>query len=417
MLERAQRTTVTVRLLGRDTANHWRRALISEGIAVPASGRCSVAFGDISGSPAPDEAIMQLRAIAETEPLVVVQSMGDPLPGDAHPDVVILRATPDRPGPVTRALKSAALERNMAKAAGVRLQALASLGCSYPSTRADGDRRPAAMLTEPHPGLLAMLGSAGWRELVAPLTSSQTLRLLENNHAGALIIHLGDGREHRLPILKLIRRQTELRDLPVAVLAPQWEPEQVGHWADANADLLAWPEEIGGVLTFLRGAAQRFRTRRALHASLAASSIGDDGQPSPIFGVHTFERVVHEHLELGDRMAYGAIELRAEAHGSEHDLAEAGVYMSMALSPLELVCRPRPDLFLVGMPYADRYFAKRMMRTLQTLVEDLKFGDEPSPVLIAARHCCFEAKDETPAQAMARIERLLASERNPAVIA
>ncbi|MEM9840498.1 MAG: hypothetical protein AAF830_15265 [Pseudomonadota bacterium] len=417
MLERAQRTTVTVRLLGRDTANTWRRPLIAEGIAVPTSGTCSVALGDISGCAEPDEAIAQLRALAQTEPLVVVQSMGDPMPFESYADIVVLRTGPDRAGPVVRALKSASLERTIAKAAGVRLQALASLGHSYPSTRVEGTDTPAAMLTEPHPGLLSMLGAAGWRDLVAPLTSSQTLRLLENNHAGALIIHLGSGNEHRLPILKLIRRQTELRDLPVAVLAPQWEAEQIGQWSDANADLLAWPEEISGVLTFLRGAATRFRTRRALHASLAASSIADDGQPSPIFGMRTFERVVQEHIALGDRVSYGAIELKPEAHGTEHDLDEAGVYMSMALSPLELVCRPRPNLFLVAMPYADRYFANRMMRTLQTLVEDLKFGDEPSPVLIAARHRCFEAKGQTPSEAIAQLERLLADDHQSAVTA
>lgn len=408
---------MTVRLLGRPTAARWRRKLIAEGLAIPASGTCTAALGDISGSQDPDAAITALRRQAGIEPLVVVQGMGDPLPSEPHQDIVFMRAEPEHGAAVTRAIKNVTLERYLARAAAVRLQAMTSIGHSYPAVRSEGEGSPAAMLTEPHPGVLSILSQTGWRDLVAPLSSGQTLRLLENNHAGALVIHLANGREHRLPILKLIRRQTELRDLPVAVIAQQWTPETVQQWTEAGADLLAWPEEIGGVLTFLRGAATRFRTRRALHAGLTAASISDDGKPSPIFGRDVFERVVREHLELGDRMAYGAIKLAAEAHGSDHDLAEAGVYMSMALSPLELVCRPQPNLFFVAMPYADRFFASRMMRTLQTLVEDLKFGDEPSPVLIAAKHQFLDGHDLAPSEAMERLGKMLAGTPQPAVTA
>mgnify|MGYP006266211195 CR=1 FL=1 len=417
MLDRGQRTTITVRLIGRDTASRWRRLLITEGLAVPSGGGCAVALADLSGHDRPDDAIADMRRLAGTEPLIVLQRLGDVLPNDVPADVVLLRCDPERPAALIRALRAAALHRLYASAAGVRLRALASLGQTFPYAQSDGAAGPTAMLTEPHPGVLAMLSSAGWQELVTPLTSSQTLRLLENNHASALIVHLSDVEEHRLPILKLIRRQTELRELPVAVVAREWTGERVGQWLDAGADLVAYPDEVPGILGLLRGAAMRFRTRQSLSAALTASAITDDGHASPILGPRVFERVVDEHRELGDRIAYGAIELKPADRGSEPDIAEAGIYMAMALSPLELIVRPRADLFFVAMPYADRFFGGRVMRSMETLIEDLKFGDEPDPVLMTARHRCIDGEGLPPAEARLRLERMLARDTRPAAFA
>ena len=177
------------------------------------------------------------------------------------------------------------------------------------------------------------------------------------------------------------------------------------------------PDETDRVLTFLNGAARHYRTQRMVRSSLANAPVTDSGDPSPLFGPSVFARICAEHHALGHAMAYGIIELNPEDHGTDDDLAEAGIYMTMALSPLEMVSRVNDRTFLVAMPYADRFYARRLMRTLQTLVEDLKFGDEPTPVLITARHVSLATQKDSPVDAFSRLREQLGREQTSQAIA
>ncbi|NRA28997.1 MAG: hypothetical protein HRU11_01960 [Parvularculaceae bacterium] len=412
-----QRSVFTVRLLGRQAQTAWRQSLISEGFAIPSSGECSVCLADVSGSQDPDAEIAGLLTRAGTTPLVVRLGLNDPLPLQSHEDVIVVRALPQRTEAVTRALRRAIQGRLHACAAAIRLQGIASLGHNMPVKATKGDEAPAAILTEPHPVVLSMLSETGWKDLVAPLTSSQTLRLLENNHASALVVHLGAGLEHRLPIVKLIRRQTDLRSLPIAAITEDWDDDAVDQWSEAGVDLIATNAELPKVLTFLKGAGARFRSQRVLTTTLATGTINDEGRPAPFFGTKVFDRIVAEHQARGDALAFGAIELGDEVDQTDNELSEAGVYMTMALAPLDFMCRPRPNVYLFAMPYADRFYASKVMRTMQTLVEDLKFGEDPSPVLMNSRHSFIDGGNCNAAEALNRLEKILAKPRKPAIIA
>ena len=189
----------------------------------------------------------------------------------------------------------------------------------------------------------------------------------------------------------------------MAVVRDNWNEEAMTPWLAAGADLVARPEEAPEVLAFLKGAASRFKTARSLKAALAGSTISELGEPSPLFGPQVFRRICEEHYAQGHIIAYGAIELQAESKVSPEDFAEAGIYLGMALTPLEAFTKVRENLFLVAMPGADAFYARRVMRAMQTLIEDLKFGDEPSPLMMSARHASFAAVNETPTDAMDRL--------------
>ncbi|NNU14919.1 hypothetical protein HK107_01105 [Parvularcula sp. ZS-1/3] len=385
MVSQQQRRTLTVRLLGRQTDARWRQALIAEGCIIPTSGTRCAALIDLQGA---DDIDSHLRfAVREmgTEPVIAVLGMDDALPRAVHPSVVVVRANGADPRPVLRAISNCVSSRLRALTASIRLRALTGIGRPYPAPRLEGADAPVLLLTEPGPDVLSLLSKVSSRDLVAPLSSSHTLRLLESFQAGALIIHLGKGREHRLPVLKLIRRQSDLQDLPVAVISESWDAETAAAWLGAGADLIAKPDELEGVLRCLGASANRFVTERSIRLALLSSSMGDDGVPCPIFGEALFERIAAEHSSAGDPMVFGAIELRSDEVATEQDYSEAGVYLAMALSPLDVISRPRENLFLIAMPHADKFYAGRTMRTLQTLIEDLKFGQDPNPVLVRAR--------------------------------
>lgn len=415
MSDTEHRGMVTVRLIGKAASSIWRDRLITEGFAVPTGGSRRVALADLRGAGSIDEAMEDARARAGIEPLVAIIDVEDRLPQQTHAGLTIVRTAEGCESGVYRALRKAASSRIAAQTASTRYRALTSSGFCFPSIRPEGQDTPIALLAEPHPSVLSLLSKTARRDLIAPLTSSQTLRLLEAQHAGGLVIHLAEGREHRLPVLKLIRRQSDLKGMPVAVIAERWDAETAGPWISAGVDLIAKHDEIEDVLRFLRAAAGRFVAERTVGRALAASSLSDDGDASPIYGAALFDRLAMEHLAQGDELTYGAIELRTDQAGTENDLSEAGVYLTMALSPLDFVMRPRNDLFVVAMPHADRFHAGRTMRTLKTLIEDLKFGTEHEPVLITGKTAFIESTDQSPAEAVDRLRAIL--DREPTSLA
>jgi len=405
MSEFGHRSSVTIRLLGPSTTrNRWRKPLIAEGFVIPVGGPTKVCLVDLSSTRPVDSAIDRAQEQAGVTPLVAVIGLEDPLPCRPHPGVVLVRKSEDGITPVPRALRQAIQHRLLADTASVRFRALSGLGLPFRrEDEFDDWGAPCALLAEPAPSILPVLNAVEPSSLAASLSSSGTLRLLEGGHTGALMIHVNEERDHRLPVLKLIRRQTDLSGLPVAVVRDNWNEEAMTPWLAAGADLIARPAEAPEVLAFLKGAASRFKTARNLKAALAGSTISETGEPSPLFGPQVFRRICDEHYAQGHIIAYGAIELQAESKVSPEDFAEAGIYLGMALTPLEAFTKLRENLFLVAMPGADAFYARRVMRAMQTLIEDLKFGDEPSPLMMSARHASFAAVNETPTDAMDRL--------------
>ncbi|MCQ8186600.1 hypothetical protein [Parvularcula maris] len=407
MIRPRQRATISVRLIGSQTDHRWRAPLLAEGFAVPAGGPAECALADLRGAENLDTALAEARRIALPLPLCVVLSLDEPLPREGHRDVVLVRLDRDRTEPLAAAIRSSVAAMHEAHALSVRSRALAACGLPLGSIHWPDLDAPAVMLAEPDRDLLPILKGLPCEKLVTPLSSSHTLRLLENQNAGALIIHLGRGNEHRLPVLKLIRRQSDLAELPVAVVCEEWTEELTASWLQHGADLLGRPSELPRLLETLQAGTSRYTVRQAVTQSLTNSVVTDEGHPSPIAGQRLFDQVVAEHRALGDRMAFGVIELHPEGGGSEHDVSEAGVYMAMALTGANLICRPRPSVFVVAMPYADKYYAGRTIRTLKTLIEDLKFGQEPDSVLISAKSAAIDGTGLTPKEAISELRTTL----------
>ncbi|MEM6747664.1 MAG: hypothetical protein AAF608_09615 [Pseudomonadota bacterium] len=411
MGEFGHRSSLTIRLLGpSSTRSRWRKPLIAEGFVIPVGGPTKVCLVDLAGTRPIDSALDRAQEQAGVTPLVAVIGLDDPLPSRSHPGIVLVRRAEDSISPVPRALRQAVHHRLLADAASVRFRALSGLGLPF-RREDDGDDwgAPCALLAEPSPGILPVLNAVEPNTLAASLSSSGTLRLLEGGHAGALMIHINEEREHRLPVLKLIRRQTDLAGLPVAVVRESWNEDAITPWLTAGADLIARPDEAPEVLAFLKGAASRFKTATNLKAALAGSTVSELGEPAPLFGPQIFRRICEEHYAQGHIVAYGAIELHAESRVSAEDFAEAGIYLGMALTPLEAFTKLRDNLFVVAMPGADAFYARRVMRAMQTLIEDLKFGEEPAPLIMSARHASFAAVGESPSEAL---DRLIADLRN-----
>ncbi|MEM0928688.1 MAG: hypothetical protein AAGI89_05280 [Pseudomonadota bacterium] len=411
MGEFGHRSSLTIRLLGpSSTRGRWRKPLIAEGFVIPVGGPTKVCLVDLAGTRPIDSALDRAQEQAGVTPLVAVIGLDDPLPSRSHPGIVLVRRAEDSISPVPRALRQAVQHRLLADAASVRFRALSGLGLPF-RREDDGDDwdAPCALLAEPSPGILPVLNAVEPNTLAASLSSSGTLRLLEGGHAGALMIHINEEREHRLPVLKLIRRQTDLAGLPVAVVRESWNEDAITPWLTAGADLIARPDEAPEVLAFLKGAASRFKTATNLKAALAGSTVSELGEPAPLFGPQIFRRICEEHYAQGHIVAYGAIELHAESRVSAEDFAEAGIYLGMALTPLEAFTKLRDNLFVVAMPGADAFYARRVMRAMQTLIEDLKFGEEPAPLIMSARHASFAAVGESPSEAL---DRLIADLRN-----
>jgi hypothetical protein len=408
-MEQGQRAPTTVRLIGTAATNKsWREALIREGLPVPVSGPASVNLADLRGQRDPVGVLDGIRERIAGIPVVAIIAPDDPLPTNFEASVTPFRLYPGSLSPLIRALKLAAHRAAVIKAAAVRFEALAKMGHVMPGLEEPAAAGPAVLLAQPAPEILPLLNNTPRRRLVAALSSGQTLRLLETDQASALVLNVSDQRELRLPVLKLIRRQSELSDMPVAVLAREWTDETAAQWLNAGADILGRPDEIGPVLDTLSAGATRFRTMRVLRRALTCLSLSEDGEPSPTI---TFERllaILDEHRRRGDDLAYGLIELKAEPGASDNDMAEAGVYMSMAASPVELIHKAAPNLYFVAMPYADRFYARRTMRTMQTLIEDLKFGEEPMPVLMSARQVSCVSNDP-PTEVFSRLHAELAS--------
>jgi hypothetical protein len=397
-----------VRLIGARTDHRWRASLLAEGFAVPAGGPAECALADLRGSSDLDAALGEARRAALPLPLCVVLSLHEPLPSQRHRDVVLVRLdSEERTAPVAAALRSSVAAMHEAHALSVRSRALAACGLPLGAISWPDLDAPAVMLAEPDRDLLPLLKGLSCERLVTPLSSSHTLRLLENQNAGALVVHLGRGKEHRLPVLKLIRRQSDLAELPVAVVTEHWTPDLAGSWLEHGADLIGRPGELPLLLKALEAGTSRYSVRQSVSQSLTNSVVTDEGHPSPIAGQRLFDQVVAEHRALGDRMAFGVIELYPDGGGSEHDVSEAGVYMAMALTGANLICRPRPNVFVVAMPYADKYYAGRTMRTLKTLIEDLKFGHEPDCVLISAKSAAIDGTGLTPKEAINELRTTL----------
>ncbi|MEM7739905.1 MAG: hypothetical protein AAF225_03820 [Pseudomonadota bacterium] len=419
MVEFGHRSSLTIRLLGPSSERaRWRKPLIAEGFVIPVGGSTKVCLVDLAGKRPIDLAIEEAQAQAGVTPLVVVIGLDDPLPCRSHPGIVLVRRAENSIDPVPRALRQAVHHRLLADAASVRYRALSGLGLPFRrDDEFDDIATPCALLAEPGPAILPILNTVEPKSLATSLSSSGTLRLLEGGHTSGLMIHIQEEREHRLPVLKLIRRQTDLAGLPVAVTRNQWDDEAMSSWLSAGADLIARPEEAPEVLAFLKGRASRFKTARQLKASLAGSTVNEAGEPAPLFGESIFRRICEEHHTQGHIIAYGAIELSAETTVGAEDFAEAGIYLGMALTPLEAFTRLRDNLYVVAMPGADAFYARRVMRAMQTLIEDLKFGDEPAPLMMSARHASFAAVNEPPGEAITQMMEDLRNRSNTSLFA
>ena len=387
-----------------------RPALIEAGCAVTPMGlasprgRAADAFvADLRGSDRPLGLVNRARQAAGATPLVLVTGPA-PLAGlsEAAGTHVLVQVAAD-PAPVVRALGRAVRAADLAREAGLRLAAMTAL--EQPLSPGDVPREEArvAVLAEPGAHALETLHALeGAFDTAGVLTRAQALRALEAGDVGALVIAPGPERRDMAALVRLIRRQSVLHDVPVVVSERRRTERHVAYWARIGADGCFVPAEESLLAASVRAGVRRRAMTRRLRALLARTVLNDGGAETRLAGSALFDACLAERCRRGaGPFALGAIRLSArEGAPAPAALTEAAMYLSFGVGAEDLMARPAPDLFLFQLTSSDARGAERTLRALAGLAADLKFGEEGAAQTFESRVAVTSWRPEDDAQAM-----------------
>ncbi|MBB4659800.1 hypothetical protein [Parvularcula dongshanensis] len=383
------RRILDVRLTESGAEPSLRAALNEAGCAVTPFGMTSAKAAlpdafvvDLRGAEQPLALINRARQYAGATPVLIVTG---PNP---NPDIAsaiarhgLVQVTSDV-RPVVRALGRAVRSADMAREAGLRIAGLTALEHPLGQDHEPSADRRVALLASPGPLALETLyvlrpafGCDG------VLTRAQALRALEAGDAGALVIVAGQLRRDSAALIRLVRRQSVLRDVPILVVERRRTARHVAYWMRNGADACLLPEEGDLLEALIEGGLRRRAMNRRLTGLLARTVLSDTGAESRIVGSCLFDACLTERCRRGAApFSIGAIRLtpppNVPVEIAEPALSEAASYLSFGVGPEDLMARPAPDLFLFQVSGAEALGAERAMRELATLIGDLKFGDE-----------------------------------------
>ncbi len=380
------RRTLDIRLFESGTGATLRPALHEAGCAVtpigqdgPMAGRPDAFVADLRVAERPLAALNRARQAAGATPLIVATG---PLPqpglAEAAERHVLVQIGRDS-APVLRALGRAVRAADLAREAGVRLAALTALEQPLGHSQTAPPAENVALLADPGPLALETLHALSPQFGVSGVLSrTQALRALECGDAGALIILAGSLRRDAAALVRLIRRQSVLRDVPVVVIEKRRTRRHLDYWAHAEIDGCFTPGEFAFTCAAIRAGLRRRLMNRRLSGLLTRTVQSDAGAESRIIGSRLFDACLAERCRRGTApFALGAVRLRAPGGAADSAaLSEAAVYLSFGVGSEDLMARPAADVFLFQINSADALGAQRTVRSLATLVGDLKFGAE-----------------------------------------
>ena len=405
------RRVLDVRLSETDGPHESLRATLAEAgcavmpAGVPAPrGRVPDAYvADLRGTDRPLGVVARLRQAAGATPLVLVTGPA-PLAGlaEAAERHVLVQVASDA-APVVRALGRAVRAADLAREAGLRLAGMTAL--EQPLSPGDTPREEArvAVLAEPGPHALETLNALGPAfDCAGVLTRAQALRALEAGDVGALVLAPGPERRDMAALVRLVRRQSVLHDVPVIVSERRRTARHVAYWAKNGADGCFVPTEDGLIAASLRAGVRRRAMARRLRALLARTVLNDGGAETRLAGGALFDACLAERCRRGaGPFALGAIRLSARGQAPDPAaLTEAAMYLSFGVGAEDLMSRPAPDLFVFQLAGCDARGAERTLRALAGLAQDLKFGEEGASQTFEARLAVTPWQAEDDASAM-----------------
>ena len=373
------------------------------GLASP-RGRSADAFvADLRGADRPLGIVNRARQAAGATPLVLVCD-ADPLPSLADPAEkhVLVQAGADA-APVIRALGRAVRAADLAREAGLRLAAMTALEQPLGPGDVPNDQSRIAVLAEPGAHALETLHALDPAfDCAGVLTRAQALRALEAGDVGALVLAPGPERRDMAALVRLVRRQSVLHDVPVIVCEKRRTLRHAAYWAQAGADACLLPAEEGLIGAALRSGMRRRAVTRRLRTLLERTVLSDGGAQTRLAGNALFDACLAERCRRGaGPFALGAIKLDARGETpAPRALTEAAMYLSFGVGAEDLMARPAPDLFMFQLPGADARGADRTLKTLAGLAQDLKFGDEGASQTFEAKVAVTSWRPEDDAQGM-----------------
>ena len=287
-----------------------------------------------------------------------------------------------------RALHRVVADSDRAAEVSVRLRAMTALGTGHVGQTPVPNRDRALILAEPGPATLPL-----WHELStlmnveAAITRSQTLQALEAGEADAIIMPAAKNRRPQASLVRLLRRHADLHNLPIAIVERSVTHRHTQFWTDAGADLVVPRQNVAALAAFCQRSARARSASQALDAMLSQTVLSDHGEQSNLAACRYFDTVLALRLKDQDR-PHTLAALRLDPTSGDHPqaaLSEASVYVAMATRAIDLVARPSPDLMLISLPGTDHGVGAVTMRTLEQMIQDLKFGSESAACTFRAR--------------------------------
>ena len=368
------------------------RLLLEQGIDPTATSiTADVVIADLTAR-APTEinsVASQLREISLDKPLLflVLPSQLD-LPQVkqlAKNETVIISAANERA--LLAEIAHRTLDTDRASEAAIRLQAISATGLGALPTHHASPEASALLIAPPGPRALDLSSELSLHtSLNTAMSRQQALSALEHGVADRIFILPPQNRRQSAALIKLLRRHSMMSGTPVVVFEEKPNDRHRDYWTRMGADAVVSTSEPALAAAI---ATQRRRARDAKVSSeslLKHLSFTDHGESSRLCSPKFFDSALA--LRCRSDMTFCLGSLRLTPHSGETHpqiFTEPAIYVALGCQPADLVTRAAPDTLLISMAGADLHHAKRTMRMISTLVQDLKFGTQTAPITFSAK--------------------------------
>lgn len=286
--------------------------------------------------------------------------------------------------PLIATLRQAAAAKMAADELSVRSASSTSLGLPLPLPEIEPQPAITLLQCTPSPHALEVLGELSVRlALNASIRNGQSLTALESGRADALILLADKNRRQQSGLIRMLRRHSDLSDVPVLVLERAPSPRHLAYWTATGADNVFASSQIMAAVNAIDHLRNRRRASQSLSRQLRLASVNDRGAASRLAGSRFFEACVFErmHRQTGP-FSLGALQLEAKDGTSAHPdaLAEVAIYLSMALPEADLACRIGQDAFLISFSGCDHRSALKAMDNVAGMIGDLQFGPRDAAI-------------------------------------
>lgn len=252
------------------------------------------------------------------------------------------------------------------------------------------DRMKILMTGVPSPNVLAgiqSLKNAG-HDVMAAMSSQQTLRYLEQQQFDCLLLVPGRHPATFISLVKLLRRNDHCRDLPILSISGKRDEDTDiirQRFISSGADVALTSHDADKVLAGeVTSMSRRARLRRNLRQFLLKASGPTSDAETRISELDFFEyhmqKLVVSSQQSGRALSLSAIQLETETGQALTPgiLSQAIGYAEMMLKEVEMMTQISDRIFLVSHPGITQKEAEQNIRNILTILAKLQFRDRNS---------------------------------------